>query len=172
LPVATALAASHNATLLLAHVVARPEFFQRTPLTAADRALSEQIVARNVKQATAYLEELRTRLSPAPSTHVQIGDCVTAALHRLINEEQCDLIILSAHGGAGNNHFPYGDAVANLIAYGQTPLLILQDQPASRLAAAQNVQDQYNPREKLAEHGVSGYGEGYNEQIPQLRALA
>jgi hypothetical protein len=60
-------------------------------------------------------------------------------LHDLVEREGADLVILSAHGYSGNTKWPYGSVVTNFIAYGTTPLLIVQDAPAesSRSARAQ-----------------------------------
>lgn len=163
LPVANALAEAHEADLLLAHVVARPEFFERTPLTNADQELSQQFIVRNVNEATAYLQQLRSQLSPEPRITVRIEESVTEGLHRLAEEERCDLIILSAHGRTGDNDFPFGDVVANLIAYGRTPLLILQDQPVH----------EYTTIERATTREIPGHGvSGDDQQTRPLRAFA
>ncbi len=63
----SALAKQHNADLTLAYIAARPELFQRMPLTPEDTALVEQLAERNQAQANRYLEQLRTRLTPEPA---------------------------------------------------------------------------------------------------------
>jgi nucleotide-binding universal stress UspA family protein len=42
-------------------------------------------------------------------------------------EEPVDLVVLSAHGYSGSAEWPYGSVALNFIAYGTTPLLIVQD---------------------------------------------
>ena len=51
----------------------------------------------------------------------------TAALHNIIDRENIDLVLLSAHGYSGENRWPYGKIALNFIAYGTTPLIIIQD---------------------------------------------
>ena len=63
LPIATALAERADA-FWLAHVVTRPELFQRLPLTTEDQAFLEQMVTRNRQQAEHYFEQLQARLVP------------------------------------------------------------------------------------------------------------
>lgn len=133
LPVATALAQQHGAELILVHVVARPEMIQRMPLTAEDNALSDQVVERNQIQAQRYFEQLQNRLSPTPQTRVVVNGQVAAALHKFVEQEQIDLVLLCAHGNSGQNQWPYGSVVTSFITYGATPLLIMQDLPAHEI---------------------------------------
>ena len=44
-----------------------------------------------------------------------------------MQQENVDLVVLSAHGCSGRTEWPYGSLVVNFIAYGTTPLLIVQD---------------------------------------------
>lgn len=53
-----------------------------------------------------------------------------AELHRMVEQEQIDIVALSAHGYSGNRQWPYGSMVNNFILYGKASLLIVQDQPA------------------------------------------
>ncbi len=129
LPIAAALAQQYQAELLLAHVVARPEMIQRMPLTSEDTALGDQIVERNQAQATKYFEQLQNRLSPEPRTRVLVSEHVTSELHKLVEQEKVDLVLVSAHGNSGQNQWPYGNVVTSFITYSAIPLLILQDLP-------------------------------------------
>ena len=133
LPMATALAQQHGAELILVHVVARPELIQRMPLTVEDNALSDQVVERNQMHALRYFEQLQNRLSPTPQTRVLVNGHVTAALHKFVEQEQIDLVLLCAHGNSGQNQWPYGSVVTSFITYGATPLLIMQDLPAHEI---------------------------------------
>jgi nucleotide-binding universal stress UspA family protein len=67
------------------------------------------------------------RLPPGVETRLLSTDNVTVALHELVDREQIDLVVLSAHGYSGATRFPYGSHVVSFIAYGSTPLLIVQD---------------------------------------------
>jgi len=133
LPHATALAEWHGAELLLVHAVARPTMIQRMPLTAEESALAEQIFERNQVQAHKYLEQLRSRLQPAPQIHVITGENIPAAMHRFVDQQGSDLILLSAHGYSAQPQWPYGSLVTSFIDHGATSLLILQDMPPNAL---------------------------------------
>lgn len=129
LSVATALAQHDEAELLLAHVVAKPTMIQRMPLTDEDSALLDQITARNQALATKYLKDLQAHLSPTPQLYIQIHDNVVTALHRLVEQQAADLVILCAHGDSGQQQWPYGNVATSFITYGTTPLLVMQDLP-------------------------------------------
>jgi nucleotide-binding universal stress UspA family protein len=58
---------------------------------------------------------------------------VVSSLHTQVEQEQADLLILSAHGYGGETRWPYGSVVISFIAYGTTPLLVLQDLPQERI---------------------------------------
>lgn len=130
LPLATGLARHHQAEVLLTHVIQRPEMPRRAPLTTEDVELADHVVARNTSEATRYLEHLHARLSPDIS---EIRPCLlvdqntAVALHELVDEENAELVIMSAHGYSGGSRWPYGSVAVSFIAYGNTPLLIVQD---------------------------------------------
>ncbi|MFO7679692.1 MAG: universal stress protein [Chloroflexota bacterium] len=132
LPIATRLAQSHQAELLLVHVTTRPEMVQPHALTPEDSALLEQITQRNLSAATNYLEHLQLRLPPEAQTRLLVSDNVIASLHNLVEQEKADLVIMSAHGHSGGSQRPYGNVVTNFITYGSVPLLIIQDMPSPR----------------------------------------
>jgi hypothetical protein len=48
-------------------------------------------------------------------------------MHNIIDREQIDLVLLSAHGHSGESRWPYGKIALNFIIYGTTPLKIMQD---------------------------------------------
>lgn len=127
LPIATRLAQYHQAELLLAHVVARPEMVHRHSPNLEDSALIEQITQRNLAAAAHYLEQLQSRLPPGTQTRLLVSDNVIASLHDLVEQEKVDLVILSAHGHSGGSQRPYGNVATNFITYGLVPLLIMQD---------------------------------------------
>ena len=45
----------------------------------------------------------------------------------MVAQEHVDLVLLSAHGYSGGTKWPYGSITLNFIAYGTSPLLIVQD---------------------------------------------
>ena len=127
LPVASVLAQSHHAPLLLAHVVQKPEMPYQTPHRADDIALADHLTARNRQQATAYLEQVQARLAGAVQIRVLVSEDVAFSLHELIETEHIDLVVMSAHGYSGKNRWPYGRLTTNFILYGATLLFAVQD---------------------------------------------
>ncbi len=127
---AAALAEWHDAELLLVHVVTRPTMMQRMPLTAEDAALAEQIFERNQVYANKYFEQLRGRLQPKPQTHLLTNQNVPAVLHNFVNQNEIDLVMMSAHGHSGEGQWPFGSVVSSFVNFGMTPLLIMQDMPS------------------------------------------
>jgi nucleotide-binding universal stress UspA family protein len=133
LPLASSLAESQEAQLLLAHVVDRPEVARRGPLTDEERELMDRLTALNREEGQSYMIDLQSRLSVDVRPHLLVGDSVAAALHELVNREDVDLVIVGAHGYSGEAQWPYGSVALNFIAYGTTPLLIVQDIPRKRV---------------------------------------
>jgi nucleotide-binding universal stress UspA family protein len=130
LAAATWIARHHHSLLLPLHLVVRPEMPRRTPLTQEELLLAEQLVDRNQSEATHYLEEVRHRLTCDEFTIeplVQICTSTASALHDVIHREKIDLVVLCAHGYSSENKWPFGSIATNLIAFGKTPLLIVQD---------------------------------------------
>jgi nucleotide-binding universal stress UspA family protein len=56
-----------------------------------------------------------------------VSNNVAATLHEMVEQENPDLVVLSAHGQTCVPKWPYGGATVNFIAYGTKPLLIVQD---------------------------------------------
>jgi len=127
LPVATILARFHKSDLLLVHVVSRPQMPRRTPPTQEDVELANQITERNRLTAAKYLEQCQSQLSLDVQTRLLVSDSTAATLHDLVEQENVDLVVLSAHGYSAGTKYPYGSVAVNFIAYGTTPLLIVQD---------------------------------------------
>jgi len=137
LPLATTLARSHESQLLLAHLVCRPEMPRRVPLTDEETEMVNQITERNRLEATRYLEQFRSRLSGNVETRLLVCDDLTATLHSLVEQEDVDLVMLSAHGHSGRDRWAYGTTALSFIVYGTTPLLIVQDLPRDRVEKTQ-----------------------------------
>ena len=127
LPVASALVDREHGELILAHIVAHPEVFHRTPLTAAERKLIEQWTHNNLEKAANYLNKLQSRLTANNRLHLACSDDVIEALHDLAEQEVASLVVLSAHGTSGKRRWPYGSMVNSFITYSTCPLLIVQD---------------------------------------------
>ncbi len=165
LPIAASLAQQYQAELLLAHVVARPEMIQRMPLTSEDTMLADQVVERNQAQATKYFEQLQNRLSPAPRTLVVVSEHVISELHKLLEQEKIDLVLVSAHGNSGQNQWPYGSVVTSFITYSPVPLLILQDLPLYE------IQPTEAERATSVKQNVWRKGNGHNENYGEREQI-
>lgn len=129
-PVVTSLADFHDPQLIFAHVVSRPEIPQRVPLTEQDRSLVEQLTERTRQHAAIYLDQLQPRLISEAfdvRTRMEVSNNVAATLHEMVEQENPDLVVLSAHGQTCVPKWPYGSSAVNFIAYGTKPLLIVQD---------------------------------------------
>jgi nucleotide-binding universal stress UspA family protein len=129
LPYVTTLARSQDATLLLARVVAEPEIPRRESLVEEQQELIDRLLALKTGEAKDYLDGLTSRLSVATEQHLLVEADVAAELHELAEEQNVDLVALSAHGWSGRAKWPYGTVALSFIAYGTTPLLIVQDIP-------------------------------------------
>lgn len=137
LPLATTLARFHESQLLLAHVVRRPEMVRRAPPTQEETKLVTRLTEYNRLEANKYLEQLQSRLSPDVHLRLPINDNAAATLHKMVELENIDLVVLSAHGYSGETKWPYGSVTLNFIAYGTTPLLIIQDLSQDELESTQ-----------------------------------
>jgi nucleotide-binding universal stress UspA family protein len=130
LPEALNLIAFHQASLLLAHVLPRPEMPSHPALNEEVIGLLNQINERSRLYAEVYLEELCSRL-PADlyniKTYLLVSENQIDALRGLAEKESADLVILSAHGGSGGYKRLYGSVTLSFIMYCTTPMLILQD---------------------------------------------
>jgi nucleotide-binding universal stress UspA family protein len=126
LPLAEALTRPEKATLLLAHVVAEPTPPRRIAMSDEERTLIDRLTEINRRQAQEYLDKVASRLSVDVQDHVLHGN-TPVALHELVESQDADLVMINAHGHSGEAMWPYGSVALNFIAYGTTPLLIVQD---------------------------------------------
>jgi nucleotide-binding universal stress UspA family protein len=137
LSLASQLACFHDAQLLLAHAVGRPETPRHKPLTEEEAELVDRITEYNRLEATRYLEDLEDRLECDVQLRLLESEDTTTALHDLVEQEGVDLVALSAHGYTGTTRRPYGSIALNFIAYGTTPLLVMQDMSSKELEQTQ-----------------------------------
>ena len=133
LPSAVNLAQASDATLLLAHVVHKPEMPRRLPASPEDFDLSDRLVARNQAEAMKYLEQLVSRVDAKADPRLLVSEKVSIALHNLIEQESVDLVVLSAHGYSGEPCWPCGSIAYNIISYINQALLVIQDLPSGEI---------------------------------------
>jgi nucleotide-binding universal stress UspA family protein len=130
LPEALQLIAFHHASLLLTHVIPRLEVPSCLLINEEEIDLINRINERNRQYAEIYLKDLCTRLSAELydiKANLVIRENQIDALHELTEQENADLVILSAHGSSGGSKRLYGSMTLSFITYGATPMLILQD---------------------------------------------
>lgn len=137
LPLATTLARFHESQLLLTHVVCRPEMPRHAPHTQEEIELAHQLTELNRTEAHKCLRQLQSRLHSDAQIRLLVNDNVAPALHELVRQEDIDLVVMSAHGYSGGAQWPYGSVALNFIAYGTTPLLIVQDLSQNELESTQ-----------------------------------
>lgn len=130
LPLAVNLAQLHDAELNIGMVIRNPEILHRFPLSTEQRNLAKEIADGNYRAASHYFDQLQSRLSLQSiklQTHLVVKDNNVTALHDMVEHENPDLVMLVAHGQAGENRWPYGSIASSFIAHGTSSLLILQD---------------------------------------------
>ncbi len=86
-----------------------------------------QVIDRNQEEGSKYLEQTQAHLPANTQTRLLVSDNVAAALQSVSEQEQIDLLVLSAHGYSGEARWPYGSITNRFITNGTTPLLIVQD---------------------------------------------
>jgi nucleotide-binding universal stress UspA family protein len=127
LVMATAFAKAYASELLLVHVVSKPEMARQMPPSQEDAELIARFIERNHEEGRQYLEQTQARLPAHTQTRLMVSDNVAATLQSISEQEQIDLLILSAHGYSGEARWPYGSITNRFITNGTTPLLIVQD---------------------------------------------
>lgn len=130
LPFAMTLAQFHKSSVILGMVIQKPQVIQRLPLSEQETELINQFTEKNSRDAAHYLEQLATQLAlkhvNAETNVIAAGNTI-GSLYDMVDDSHADLVMLTAHGQSGERRWPYGSIAASLIAYGNTPLMILQD---------------------------------------------
>jgi nucleotide-binding universal stress UspA family protein len=128
LPLAKSICAAHDSKIFLAHIVEEPKLPRQTPINDEDKKLISRLTEINIKESEKYFDTLSDQFEGQNVEKIiETSQKPTIALHNLVDRENIDLVILTAHGYSGENRWPYGNIALNFIAYGTTPLLINQD---------------------------------------------
>jgi nucleotide-binding universal stress UspA family protein len=136
LPFAISLAQSHGSSVTLGTVVQKPQTMQRFPLSEEDNAWIHEFTERNQNEASRYLEQLATQLSLkglSADANIAVSENALGTVYDMVEESNADLVMIAAHGYSGDRRWPYGSIAASLIAYGRTPLMIMQDLSESEI---------------------------------------
>jgi nucleotide-binding universal stress UspA family protein len=131
LPLVSAFTQSIQATLVFAHIIQKPEMPRRNFISSEDSELSQRLIEANQIEAEQYLSQLAQRHEVVTETHLLVNDNVPTALHQLIQRENIDLVILSAHGYSGEPRATLGSIAHNLINLCTIAIVVIQDMPAS-----------------------------------------
>lgn len=138
LPFAASLARVCDSQLLLVHVLTNPEMPHDLSLSQAREQLSDQLTVYNQAVIASHFEYLRSQLPDMTEFRLMEHAEVASGLHAVVESEKIDLVIMSAHGYSGGSQWPYGSVTTNLMAYGTTPLLFIQDWTLSDIEDAEN----------------------------------
>lgn len=127
LAVAAAFAEAYHPEFLLVHIIRKPEMACYMPLSQEDAELVNRVIERNREEIIRYLDQVQAHLPANTQTRLLISENVAATLQTVSEEEQVDLLVLSAHGYSGEARWPYGSITNRFITDGTAPLLIVQD---------------------------------------------
>lgn len=141
LPAAMRIAHAYDAEMLLTHVVQEP--LPGALLSAAeDMQLAQQLAARLESNATKYLQHLQQQLiRDGTSVNTLVGRHANErqGLLDISQENQADLIVLSAHGSGCDSERSFGSVATFLLTHSLVPLLVLQDLSECSLHRAEDV---------------------------------
>jgi nucleotide-binding universal stress UspA family protein len=132
LPLAGKLAETHQAELVLVHVVPRPEVHHHLLSGQHERELVEGLTRRNRERAEAYLEQVCARLAgrgAAVRSEVLVDINPARALEQLARSSTCELVLLCAHGSGCQPGERYGSTARRLLDTLVKPLWLVQDLP-------------------------------------------
>ncbi len=128
LPLAESIAAVQDSKVFLTHVVEEPHLPCQTPIDEEEQAVIDRLIEINLKESENYLQQVRDHVNiDRIETIIEKSQKPTSTLHEIVDQKEIDLVLMSAHGFSGDNRWPYGKISLNFIAYGTTPLIIVQD---------------------------------------------
>lgn len=136
---AAQIAEKHHAELLLVSVIEPPEVFCASPRSSEQNQLARRLSGLNLEVAEEHLHNLAEQLnSPslrARTRAVQHRDAAPT-LSRIAEEEDCSLVVLSAHGHSPALDRSYGSVSRHLLEACRQPVLVFQDNLQPGLGAA------------------------------------
>jgi len=128
LPLAKSICESQDSKIFLTHIVEEPKLPRQTPLSDDVESLITRLRDINILEAEKYFSEIKDQFKNKNIEFIiESSRQPTVAMHNIIDREKIDLVLMSAHGYSGENRWPYGKIALNFIAYGTTPIIIVQD---------------------------------------------
>lgn len=126
------LVANRTPEIVLLQVVSVPEMPRTRPLTREEEELRHKCVECNRRAAAIYLDEIKSRFAgTAPiRTRLELSPHVVDTIDRVADEENVDLIALTAHGASGVVERSTGAICRSIVSSAPRPVLVLQDSPA------------------------------------------
>ncbi len=128
LPMVKSICSAQDSKVFLTHIIEEPRLPRQTPVSDEVKNIIEQLKDLNFKEAKTYLAQLKEQFEPdRVETIIESSEKPSITMHNIIDREQIDLVMLSAHGYSGESRWPYGNIALSFIVYGTTPLIIMQD---------------------------------------------
>ncbi len=122
---------SSRVKLILATVIKPLELPIPEPYPEKIQQLYDQLMHASRESVVGYLNELKERISMGCEIKVIENDNVLSAIQELVDREDIDMVLMSAHGYGGQISSPYGSVTRGYIEQGTRSLLIIQDVPGS-----------------------------------------
>jgi len=130
IPLAVGLALQQDAEIVAAHVVPALELPRRIVASVRDRALAEELTARNREEAAEYLAGVVERLvaqGVRARARLLVSERLVPSLLRLADDENADLTILAAHGCSGDPQERHGAVACRFLRESRRAVLVCQD---------------------------------------------
>ncbi len=127
LPLIQNLCKSSSNQLVLAHIVQPPAGIYSKD--AGGDELVAQVIRTGTERASQYLQDYSSRIYAPTEMKVLVNTNIASGIHQIIDDEEIDLVVLSAHGESGDPKIPFGSITHNLISYATVSVLVMQDLP-------------------------------------------
>jgi nucleotide-binding universal stress UspA family protein len=119
--------------VFLTSVICPPQIPIPAPYPVEIHLLSDQLLQVSRDAVLAYLAETKHRLPVESELRVVESSNISSAIQELAEQENIDLIVMSAHGYSGQFDRPYGNVTRNTIERGTKSTLVIQDIPRSQV---------------------------------------
>lgn len=144
LPIALAIAAAHEAEVILVHAAPNIDLTEIGPVEAEAVALRDRLRRRNELVAEKYLRQVRSRLprrSVATRTRVLASGDPRHALAQAAVSDRADIIVLSSTGLGGHPDLSIGSVAEYLVNHVNKPILLVRGKDEPPRGARRRVED-------------------------------